>query len=978
MKGFLYGKTEYDLLNNSCHLDDILSYAKENGFTYISITDPNLYGHKKFYDKALSLGIKPIIGMELKCKNDVFIDTLLLYPINNLGYQELLEITAIYNDSNEFKLEELSKYKNIYYILNFNKSILGDALKVNNNSEVSFELERYQNLLSNFYIGISYQNQNMISFNNNIVAYASNFGIKCVYIHETKYLNDYDRITYEALCKIGNHSIEVGRYALSDYNIELIDSNILLNTNELVESINYDLFKKVSLPKYKFSKLNTRDYLASMSHVGLKKRLSNNKYMNNNLYNIYFNRLNYELSIIDKMNFNDYFLIVWDFIRYAKSHNILVGPGRGSAAGSLVAYSLGIIEVDPIKHNLLFERFLNPERISMPDIDTDIPDDKRDELLLYVRERYGSHSVSSIITFGTYTRKTAFRDLIKLFKIDNNISKELEKLILSNKDFDEILRLVDDNDTLKDFVYIISRLENMPKNTSTHAAGIIIYDDDLSKVIPLQKGLLGLYQSQLDASDLESIGLLKIDFLGIKNLSIIDNVLKEIKKEHSYLREIPFNDPKVFEMLSKADTLGIFQLESQGVRNVLIKLKPNEFNDLVAVLALYRPGPMDNIDTYIERKYGKKFTYIDKSLEPILKETYGIIIYQEQIMQISQVICGYSLGEADVLRRAISKKKAEIIEDLRQDFIVRGIKNGYTKEVVNNIYDYIVKFASYGFNKSHSVAYATLAYYMLYLKAHYFNEFMANLMNNSIGSVDTLKEYNGYLRKHGIKIVNPDINVSKDIYVPYKNQLFMPLNSIRDVGVIATREILDERNKGLFKDFNDFVLRTNFLDVDVYKALIFSGSLDRYKKARKNMYDSLCNKGNDIDKYFPDRTISDVEFSYKELEDSEKYYLGINIRYNPFNQVINLRNNGIDLLVNLSNYSKVFVKFRNIKHKVSKKGKAFVTATCYDDTYEYEMIVFDNNLFAKINEDNIFLVELNKRNDDNRDSIILNNIIKIL
>ncbi|MDE6047074.1 MAG: DNA polymerase III subunit alpha, partial [Anaeroplasmataceae bacterium] len=416
---------------------------------------------------------------------------------------------------------------------------------------------------------------------------------------------------------------------------------------EFVNQIQLDLYpKKFYLPSYPNTKgASSIDYLKSLCSKGLYRRRKGK------ISSKYQTRLAYELSIIEKMGYSDYFLIVWDFILYAKKKGILVGPGRGSGAGSLVAYCLGITEIDPLEYDLLFERFLNPERISMPDIDTDFPDTYRDDVIQYVNKLYGEKHVCNISAFNTFQIKSSIRDLGRIRKIEASRLNEIIRMVEANPDYDFLLKQFVNRKDIYEFLYIIRGLDGLPRHISTHAAGVIISSTVLDDIIPLQEGINGLYQSQLEATDLEKIGLLKMDFLGIRNLTIIDEVMKNIPGfTMNDLRNIPLNDKKTYQLLQSADTLGVFQLESDGIRRVLNKLKPERFDDLVAVLALYRPGPMENIDEFIARRHGKKFTYEHPVLEPILKSTYGIIVYQEQIMAIFQTLAGYTLGGADMVR----------------------------------------------------------------------------------------------------------------------------------------------------------------------------------------------------------------------------------------------------------------------------------------------------------------------------------------
>lgn len=955
MKGFLYGQTEYNMLENTNRLDDYISYAKKHSFDFLTITDSNLYGNYKFYKKCLSEGIKPIIGLEFKFKTeDQSYSKALFYAKNNNGYKSLLKISS---NAKAFNLEDLDSAleyaDDVFTIFVFNDSFLERLLY---SKEYSI-LDEYCNKIKSIpdsFIGISYTNKlNKLDLNMEMSKYVEKHDIKCVPVHQSKYLANKDLIIYEALTAIGGNEIKVSDF--EDYSFEinpLEDENI----NYIVNSINLNLFKeKIELPKYPNTKgASSKDFLSALCYKGLEKRKRN--------YSNYFNRLNYELSVIDKMGYNDYFLIVWDFIKYSKQNNILVGPGRGSAAGSLVSYALGITEVDPIEYDLLFERFLNPERISMPDIDTDFPDVSRDLVIDHVKSVYGDKHVCNISAYGTFLVKSSIRDLARVKKIDNS---RVEKIIemVEKYGFDYLLDEYK-NSELYEFLYIAKGLEGLPRHISTHAAGIILSDVALDEIIPLQEGINGLFQSQLEASDLEKIGLLKMDFLGIRNLTMIEGMMSEIPNfDMNSLRNIPFNDPKVYKLLQNADTLGIFQLESAGIKNVLSKLKPTCFEDLVAVLALYRPGPMDNIDEYIERKHGKKFEYIHPSLEPILKSTYGIIIYQEQIMKIASVFAGYSLGEADVLRRAVSKKDSKTLKDLESDFIAKSIAKGYESHIAKAIYDLIYKFANYGFNRSHSVAYAILSYQMAYFKANYFSIFMANILNNVIGNTGTLIEYIKYAKLRGLITQKPNVNISSTKFVSNQYGLFLPLNTIFSIGDVVASNITREREEhGLFKSFNDFKERCQFLSIANLQALIYSGALDIFGQTKKSMLNVSSKQDELFLKFILDAKKDTTELDFSELKEMEYKYLGINLEYNHFKDIDKLSTKYKTIPIKstkLNNEARLLAVISDFKI-ITTKNKDKMAVGSIEDQYTTKKFVIFPRVFSELefelNKNDLYLI----------------------
>ena len=977
MRGFIYGQTEYNILSNTNRLDEYIRLAKNSSFDFLTITDSNLYGSYKFYNKCKENGIKPIIGLEYSYLTmDQNKSVVLLYPKNKDGYRDLLKITSKAKIEHIERLEDLEEYKdNMLFVFVFNDSFLERMLY----SREMDMLNDFINTIKSFngYIGISYTNRlSKLEINKRMEEYANENGCRTLPIHQCKYLTYKDTIIYESLRAIAGTPERISEFDDYSFNTNPMPDK---RVDEFVNLIDLKLFDSpIELPKYPNTKgVGSKEFLHALCYKGLERR--------GFYYKSYIDRLSYELSIIDRMGYNDYFLIVWDFIRYAKMNKILVGPGRGSAAGSLVAYCLGITEVNPIQYDLLFERFLNPERVTMPDIDTDFPDTQRDLVIDHVKKTYGDMHVCNISAFGTFQIKSSVRELSKVFKIDTN---RIDKIIdmVQTMGYDALLEEYKDN-PLYDFLYVCRGLEGLPKHISTHAAGIILSSLPLDDIIPLQEGINGLYQSQLEASDLEAIGLLKMDFLGIRNLTMIEGMMDDIPGfDLNALRNIPLDDPKVYSMLQRADTLGLFQLESAGIRNVLRKLKPTCFDDLVAVLALYRPGPMDNIDEFIRRKHGERFSYIHNDLIPILKSTYGIIVYQEQIMQIAQVFAGYSLGEADMLRRAVSKKKAETLEAMSSDFIARSIKKGYTKEVAVSIYELIYKFANYGFNKSHSVAYALLSYQMAYFKANYFPIFMANILNNVIGSNDAMVSYIKYARAHGLITLKPNINISTTRFVFEKNRLFIPLNSIFSIGEVAARDIINERaTNGIFKDYYDFKSRCSFLSSSAITALVYAGALDIFGKTKKSMTNSVSKEDELFLKYMTDKVEIDDEYDMEYLREMELKYLGINLEYNLFknsNEIYMRHRVNTIAGANVNDRVTYLAEFTYLKAIKTKKGDNMLVGQIADEAGSLlSFVVFPRTYEAlniELKKNRLYLVygtiNLDK---ENTKQIIINQIIDV-
>lgn len=853
----LYVKTNYSLLSSLISIDKLINYAKEHNISSLAITDSNMFGVMEFYKKCKNVGIKPIIGLEVSLENDI----ILLYAKDYKGYQTLIKLTTI-QASRKIKLTDIEKYHD---------SVVGI---------VPFEsMNTYSyltSIISDLYLGYSNkkEEQESLIITSNVV-----FLRKNLYIYEKD--KEYLKYLYmirdgKTIAEADSTAYEINNFSLDINDIyELTSNENLFTTNKIADLCDLEFPKPdLLLPIYEeTNNLTSHEYLKELSKAGLNKRLKSR------VRESYANRLNYELDIIEKMGFSNYFLVVYDFIRYAKKNKILVGPGRGSGAGSLVCYSLGITDIDPIKYDLLFERFLNPERVTMPDIDTDFPDIYRDQVIDYVVSKYGEKRVSGIVTFGTLAAKQALRDVSRVLNVPSYqidlISKKIPGFTkLKLKDFykqdEELRKMIDSDSRLTQMYKIASFIEGYPRHTSSHAAGIVMCQKDLDEVIPLTVSD-GMYLTGYTMEYLEELGLLKMDFLGLKTLTTIMNVISDIEKNENIkidFNNIPLDDQKVLELFAKADTTGIFQFESEGMRNFLRKLKPNSFEDIFAAIALFRPGPAQNIDSYIRRKHGLELIeYLDPNLEPILKSTYGIIIYQEQIMQIANTLAGYSLGEADILRRAMSKKKMDILKAEEEKFINKSIENGYNYETSKKIYDLILSFANYGFNRSHSVAYSMVAYKMAYLKCYFPKYFYSSLLSSVIGSDAKTKEYIMEVKALGIKVLKPSINYSECSYVVTKDGIYYPLSGIRNIGGITCNEIISKRENG-YTDIFDFLARVKGINRKMLESLIQAGCFDCFGITRKTYIENL----DAIINYSELVTTLDPEFVLKpELDMKEEY-----------------------------------------------------------------------------------------------------------
>lgn len=808
-------KTNYELLSSIIKIDDLINYALKNNIKTLGVTDSNLFSFMEFYEDCKKNDIKPIIGIDLELLNHKFI----LYAKNYKGYQNLCRIVSEKN-INELTFE---------YIENNNIDIICVLKSFN---QGSYDL--LTRIFDEVFIGYK---------NDNEKKEALIISDKILYIPEVLCFNEseYEYLKYLYMIKDGttildieNYKFENNYFNLGSYSNE--DNSDFSNLIDL-ELPNF-LFK---LPKYKD---NSIEYLRSLCKKGLDKRL------NNKVDEKYSSRLLYELDVIENTGFVDYFLIVYDIVLYAKKNNIYVGPGRGSAVGSLVSYSLGIIDIDPLKYNLMFERFLNPSRVSMPDIDIDISDVKREELINYVIKKYGVDKVANIITFSTLLPKQVLRDVGRTLNIS---VPKMDSLLSLLKDKDS-LEVLESNPKYKDLIIfnkeyiklldVSKKLEGLKKHASIHAAGIVIDSEPLTNKVPLFKSGNNILVGY-DKKHIEELGILKIDLLSIRNLSILDEVLNKIKESTGKivsLNDIPLDDPKTIEMFAKAETTGVFQYESSGIRNLLRKMNTKNFNDLVLVIAMFRPGPMGMIPTYLKRREGKEeVTYPVKELEPVLKDTMGIMIYQEQLLEILNVMAGYTYSEADIVRSAIKSKNESILLKERERFESQSVKLGFKKSDAENVYDMILKFASYGFNKSHSVAYAMVGYQMAYLKANYTDIFMVNLLNKEIGRESKTKEYIDESKVLGLEFSEIDINLSKDIFYSEGGKIIMPLGSVKNVGEMAIKRILQERDKGKFINFIDFCSRcyNNAVNKKVLESLILIGAFDNYGYNKKTLIENL-------------------------------------------------------------------------------------------------------------------------------------------
>lgn len=927
--------TEYSLLKSLIKLPDLISFLNENNIKECAICDENLNGFMDFYLKCKENNIKPIIGLDTVYESM----HIYVYAKNYLGYQELLKIDYLKDNMNLSYLEN----SNLLVIIPFKSIDIYEKLKYKDN----------------VYIGFC----NDIEKNNALL-----ISDKIVYVDNVRCLYKKD-ITYLKYLKMLNDNFVYNDNAY--YKTSSFED--IQTTYEFSKQINLEIpFDKKYIPKFNNSD-NNYEYLKKLCILGLNKRF------NGKVSNKYKERILYELDVINKMGFVDYFLIVYDYVLYAKKNDIFVGPGRGSAAGSLVSYSLGITNIDPIKYDLLFERFLNINRKKMPDIDIDFESDKRINMIEYVKNKYGFDKVAVGLTFNNYKAKLILRDLAKLLKVDSNVFDKFIKNINSslslkeNYQNEKVKKYIEMYSELKNLYDISYHLEGLKKNTSTHAAGVIISSEKLGKIIPISNED-GTLKTGIEMPYLEKMGLLKMDFLALEKLNIISKVSKKIKNFN--INNIPLDDKKTLKIFYDADTDDIFQFESSYAKSVLDKLKITSFNELTVSLALVRPGANKQIDEYLKNK--KEGINLAGDLTDILGSTYGTIIYQEQVMKIFEKVGGYSLFEADDIRVAISKKKEDIINAQHDKFVSGGIKNGYSKEFVEKLFNKIKEFGGYGFNKSHSVAYALVSYQMAYLKANYPKEFMFYLLENN-KDISKCEKILSSLKNSGYKLLKPNINYSIDKYAEKNGYILLPLNIIRGLNDDIISKIIRVRENG-FNDIFDFFVKTNsFLNKETYLILIKSGALDIFKINKQTMIkniDVILNYAS----IYSDGLGKPILIKYPEYDDTtlrefEVLSYGMYITNHPcskYKDVIKVENIKNYLFKNI-NMVLLIKSIRNIK---DKKGGEMAFLECEDETGKVNLTMF-SSLYAKnndlkVNELIIVNVKVSKRFD--KLNVLVNNI----
>jgi DNA polymerase-3 subunit alpha len=917
----LHVHSEYSLLDGASRIRDLAAQAAALGMKALALTDHGvMYGAIAFYKACREHGVKPIIGLEAYMAEGSRLDKaagqsraiyhLTLLAKNETGYRNLMKLCTIghlegYYYRPRIDFEVLSRHaEGLVCLSGCLKGELSQLLLQDRYEEAKAVALRYRDLFGDDYFlelqdhGIPEQKKAAAG----LIRLARETGIPLAATNDAHYVREADHALQDVLLCIGTGKTlddpdrmkiqSTQLYLKSGEEMAALFRHVpeaVANTARIAERCNLEIpFDRHILPR--FHPLpegeTAASYLERLCREGLKQRYERTpEWADEAFRRTAEERLRYELDVIGRMGFDDYFLIVWDFIRFARERGIATGPGRGSSAGSLVAYTLRITDVDPLKHKLLFERFLNPERVTMPDIDIDFSDERRDEVIRYVTDKYGADRVAQIITFGTLAARAAVRDVGRVMNMPYGEVDRVAKLIPAAPGMSihralaespDFRALAERDERAAKLIRMAERVEGMPRHASTHAAGVVISPEPLTDHVPLQEGTGGVPLTQYAMEHLEAIGLLKMDFLGLRTLTIIERTLETIRQQTGRewnWRDVPLDDPATYDLLGRGETTGIFQLESAGMRRVLREMKPTCFEDIVSVLALYRPGPMEFIPRFIRAKHGEiPVEYPHPSLEPILKDTYGIIVYQEQIMQIASTMAGFTLGEADLLRRAVGKKKREVLDEQRAHFVQGSLRQGYSEEVANRVYDLIVRFADYGFCRAHAAAYAVLAFQTAYLKAHYPVAFMASMLTAVIGNQRKTAEYVEDCRRMGIAVLPPDVNESGALFSPVVRADGTPairfgLGAIKNVGTQAIEHLMRERAERPFESLTDLCRRVDprVCNKRVIESLLLAGALDSLPGHRAQLLAVLDETMEAAAKWRKDREELQIElFGFEE------------------------------------------------------------------------------------------------------------------
>ena len=1028
--------TQYSICEGAIKIDDLADYCKRNKIHSMGLADSyNLCGALEFSEKLSKVGTHPIIGTQINLKLNNIIGKITLYAKSEKGYKNLTKLSSLsYLNRNEVEepnceIQDIIANNSDLILLTgsyrdfFGKIFQANKLKDFENTIISFN----KHFKDRIYFEIQRHNENdEVNFENYLLKSSKFLNIPIIATQEVFYLDQNMYEAHDALTCIGEKNFieDNNRFKFSNEHYLKTHEELLDLYSDIPEALennfNFHLrfsFKpkksKPILPSIANSRQNSpEDELLIQAKDGLLNRINNFVLKKNSsqkkaeIKKIYEDRLNHEINIINSMDYASYFLIVSDYIKWAKKNSIPVGPGRGSGAGSLVAYSLDITDLDPIEFDLIFERFLNPDRISMPDFDIDFCEEKRDQVFEYLNKKYKG-GVAHIITFGKLKARMVLRDvgrvlgltyghvdrICKMVPFDPSRPLTLQESIDREPRFKEEIK---NNPKVKKLIELSLKLEGLNRNMATHAAGVVIAGEKLSEQFPLytdHSSNLILPSTQFDMYSSENAGLVKFDLLGLKTLTVIDKTLKRLRSKeiHVDITKINHNDEKVFSLLSTGETTGLFQLESAGMREAIKQMKPNRFDDIIALVALYRPGPMSNIPIYNDCKNGKRDPdYIHPTLKEILKPTYGIIIYQEQVMQIAQILAGFTAGEADILRRAMGKKKKAELDRQKERFINGAIKNGITKDVANYVFTKIEPFAQYGFNKSHAAAYALIAYQTAYLKTYFKEDFIAATMSTELTNTSKLREFVEELKRLKVEIIRPSINKCFDEFKAVEGKIYYGLGAIKNVGKEAISNIIQEREKnGKFKSFKDFVSRVNSKDVNKLQleGLTKAGVFDEFEKDRNKIFTSIPTiiqkikyindeKNNNQTNLFEkvDILSNDFEFlssktwTQKELLAEEFKSLGFYISDHPLNEYKDIFHQ-----LNIISYNEFYNNdmsegliagtIMSIQEKKSAKGTPYAIVRFSDKKGEFELFLFAEILVSnrdKLKESESFVITLQK------------------
>ena len=1036
--------TQYSICEGAAKIDDLQEYCKSNKIKSLGISDTsNLCGALEFAEKISKSGTQPIIGTQINFKLNDTTGLLPLFALNETGYKNIIELSSnSYLENDELSdphvnFDELLKSSDGVSV--FSGTILGLFGKLFDKGKFTEINEIYSKIKEvfgdRFYLEIQRHNDtNENGFEKFNLKKSIELEIPIIATNEVFYLSKDMHEAHDALICIGNKTYinEKNRLKLSDQHYLKTNSEMTELFADIPEALenNYNfplrcnfrpLFSNPILPNISTDKDgNADDLLTKYSLEGLRDKflkvfnVKDSELENDKNFLLYKERLDHELSIIIKMKYSSYFLIVSDYIKWAKENDIPVGPGRGSGAGSLVAWCISITDVDPIKFNLIFERFLNPDRISMPDFDIDFCEDKRDLVFEYLTKKY-KDSVAHIITFGKLKARMVIRDVGRVMGLPYGFIDSISKMIPFDPSRPQNLtqciageprlqKLINEDTRVKKLTELSLKLEGLNRNVATHAAGVVIADKKLTEVVPLYKDTsadLLLPSTQFDMYSAENAGLIKFDFLGLKTLTVINNTQKLVRKKDKKfnIEEIDFDDQKVFDLLSSGKTVVLFQIESAGMREALLHMKPNHIEDIIALVALYRPGPMSNIPTYNDCKHGKqKPDYLHPLLEDILKPTYGVIIYQEQVMQIAQKLSGFTAGQADLLRRAMGKKKRAELEKQKQGFIAGAVKNGIAKDVAAGIFLKIEPFAEYGFNKSHAAAYAIISYQTAYLKTYYPKEFIAASMTMDISNQNKLSEFYEELKRLNVETIRPDINECFADFRTIDGKFYYALGGIKAVGYEAISNIVEERElNGKFKSINDFINRVNPKDINKLQleGLVKAGAFDNLNSNRQAIFNSIPNLilknknisenklANQIDLFSDNiETEEDIivkieDWKFEERLSKEFEAVGFFISDHPLNQFTEIfedyKINDYAKFISDDNSENVNVAatLLKVQERKTAKGNAYAVLKLTDLNSVFEIFIFSDLLELNreiLKEGNSLILTLVKNisNDENR------------